>query len=290
MVKLSLRQSTSVCWAKSRKALTPRGRYRGWRVAAALLLLVAAPVLLALQRYGRGFLLRDPIVTYAPPPDQDGSEFYFTRLVYDGGMGRWGWRGGWATDYPKSEYHFMKGVQRLTNIDAAGEGKLIRPLEDEIFEYPWLYAVEVGRWYLTQEEADHIREYLLRGGFLMVDDFHGTYQWAGFLESMQRVFPERPILEIEEDAPILHVLYSLDQRIQIPGRQVIRSGRTYERDGIVPHWRGIYDDEGRLMVAINFNMDLGDAWEHADWPEYPEPMTALAYRFGINYIVYAMTH
>jgi len=181
-------------------------------------------------------------------------------------------------------------VQRLTNIDAAGEGKLIRPLEDEIFEYPWLYAVEVGRWYLTQEEADHIREYLLRGGFLMVDDFHGTYEWAGFLESMQRVFPERPILEIEEDAPILHVLYSLDQRIQIPGRQVIRRGRTYERDGIVPHWRGIYDDEGRLMVAINFNMDLGDAWEHADWPEYPEPMTALAYRFGINYIVYAMTH
>lgn len=256
-----------------------------------MLLLVAAPVLLAPQRYGRDPWLRDPVVTYAPPPDNDGSEFYFTRLVYDGGMGSWGWRGGgWATDYPEAEYHFMQGVQRLTNIDAAGEGKLVRTLDDEIFEYPWLYAVEVGRWYLSQEEADHMREYLLRGGFLMVDDFHGTYQWASFLESMQRVFPDRPILEIEEDAPILHVLYSLDQRIQIPGRQVIRSGRTYERDGIVPHWRGIYDDEGRLMVAINFNMDLGDAWEHADWPEYPEPMTALAYRFGINYIVYAMTH
>ena len=70
----------------------------------------------------------------------------------------------------------------------------------------------------------------------------------------------------------------------------IRSGVTWERDGYTPHWRGIYDDEGRLMVVINFNMDIGDAWEHADWPDYPENMTALAYRFGINYVIYAMTH
>jgi hypothetical protein len=108
---------------------------------------------------------------------------------------------------------------------------------------------------------------------------------------MQRVFPDRPIVELETGDPILHVLYDLDQRIQVPGIQYVRSGSTSERwDGAPPHWRGILDDDGRVMVAINYNMDLGDAWEHADTPEYPESMTALAYRFGVNYIIYAMTH
>ncbi|MFT5502019.1 MAG: hypothetical protein ACI88G_002160, partial [Woeseiaceae bacterium] len=89
---------------------------------------------------------------------------------------------------------------------------------------------------------------------------------------------------------VLHVLYDLDQRVQIPGIRLLYSGRTWESDGVEPHWRGVYDDSGRLMVAINFNMDLGDAWEHADTPEYPEPMTALAYRFAVNYVMYAITH
>ena len=124
----------------------------------------------------------------------------------------------------------------------------------------------------------------------MVDDFWGTYQWAVFIDSMQRVFPDRPILEIEESHEILHILYDLDQRIQIPGRSYIRSGVTWQEDGRIPYWRGIFDDNGRLMVAINFNMDMGDAWEHADDPWYPEPMTALAYRFAVNYVIYAMTH
>ena len=131
---------------------------------------------------------------------------------------------------------------------------------------------------------------MLRGGFLVVDDFHGSYQWAAFLEGIRKVFPDRPIIEIGEDDPLLHVLYDLDQRSQIPGISYVWSGVTYQRDGYEPYWRGIYDDEDRLMVAINFNMDLGDAWEHADTPEYPEKMTALAYRFGINYVIYSMTH
>ena len=107
---------------------------------------------------------------------------------------------------------------------------------------------------------------------------------------MRRVFPDRPIVEIPEQDALLHILYDIDENIQIPGIQFLRSGVTYEQDGYVPHWRGIYDDDGRLMVAINWNMDLGDAWEHADVPQYPEQMTALAYRYAINYIVYAMTH
>ena len=96
--------------------------------------------------------------------------------------------------------------------------------------------------------------------------------------------------EIEQGDEVFHVLYDLDQKIQIPGIAALFRGVTYERDGYVPHWRGIYDDDGRLMVAINFNMDLGDAWEHADDPRYPEPMTTLAYRFAVNYVMYAMTH
>nr|NIW25059.1 DUF4159 domain-containing protein [Gammaproteobacteria bacterium] len=141
-------------------------------------------------------------------------------------------------------------------------------------------------------EAAQLREYLLRGGFLVVDDFHGEYEWSVFTESIFRVLPERQIVEIPETDPLLHILYDLDQRTQIPGHRHLRwgVGNVAARMQGPPHWRGIYDDDGRLMVAINFNMDMGDAWEHADDPTYPEPMTALAYRFGINYIIYAMTH
>ncbi|MDX1562893.1 MAG: DUF4159 domain-containing protein, partial [Gammaproteobacteria bacterium] len=161
---------------------------------------------------------------------------------------------------------------------------------DELMDYPWLYAVEVGRWYLDEADAAQLREYLLRGGFLMVDDFWGTQQWYVFEDSMRRVFPDRPIVEIPDDDVLMHLLYDLNKDIQIPGVSYFRTGVTYQQDGYTPHWRGIYDDDGRLMVAINFNMDLGDAWEHADDPRYPNPMTALAYRFGVNYIIYAMTH
>jgi len=224
-------------------------------------------------------------------------EFQFVRLAYSSNnYGRRGYGGGygrrqaWQTDWPDAEYHFSRGVDRLTRVAVADQGRILTPLDDEIYDFPWIYAVEVGHWHLDDSEAAHIRDYLLRGGFLMVDDFHGTWEWAAFVASMERVFPDRPIIDIPENDEAFHVIYDLDQRIQIPSRQFIYSGVTWERDGYTPRWRGIYDDEGRLMVAINFNMDIGDAWEHADWPDYPENMTALAYRFGINYLIYAMTH
>jgi hypothetical protein len=110
------------------------------------------------------------------------------------------------------------------------------------------------------------------------------------MQGMRKIFPDRPVVEVDPGDEVFHVLYDLAPKEQIPGAQMLYTGRTYERDGVTPHWRGIYDDEGRLMVLINFNMDLGDAWEHADWPEYPERYTAMSYRLGINYIVYAMTH
>jgi hypothetical protein len=235
-------------------------------------------------------------VANAPPT----AEFQFTRLIYDSGSGSSGYGRrdpDWMIDWPHAEFFFMQGLTRLTRVDGAEVGRYsgdggrrIRLGDDQLFNYPWLYAVEVGRWYLDDLEAAQLREYLLRGGFLMVDDFHGSRQWSRFLASIVKVFPDRPILEIPEDDEVLHVLYDLDQRVQIPGVRMLYTGQTWENDGYEPHWRGIYDDNDRLMVAINFNMDLGDAWEHADTPEYPEPMTALAYRFAVNYVIYAITH
>ena len=233
----------------------------------------------------------------APAVREAPGEFQFVRLAYSAnqygrGRGR-GWgrqRQMWQTDWPDAEHHFLRGVNRLTTVAAAEEGLVMIPLDADIYDYPWIYAVEVGYWHLNEQEAARLRDYLLRGGFLMVDDFHGSFEWAMFKASMDRVFPDRPIVDIAEGDEAFHVLYDLDQRIQIPSRMFIYSGQTWERDGITPHWRGIYDDQGRLMVAINHNMDIGDAWEHADWPDYPENMTALAYRFGINYLIYAMTH
>lgn len=217
------------------------------------------------------------------------SEFQFVRLQYsERGSGGWG-RGRWLVDYPEAEDFFTQGVGRLTRVDI-GRPQIVNLLDDRLFLHPWLYAVEVGYWYLSNAEAERLREYLLRGGFLMVDDFHGTREWAQFAESMNRVFPDRPIVEIPDGDPVLHAVYDLDERIQIPGIGAWMRGRTYEQDGFNPHWRGVYDDHERLMVAINFNMDLGDAWEHADDPRYPEVMTRRAYQFAVNYVIYAMSH
>jgi Domain of unknown function (DUF4159) len=228
-----------------------------------------------------------------PPPP----EFSFTRLVYQdnttqgfGGFGGFGGRGAWRTDAPEAEMHFLQGVHRLTRIDANDGFHAVQLMDDELFDFPFLYGVEVGRWYLSDEEAARLREYLLKGGFLMVDDFHGSLQWESFMESMRRVFPEREVTEIPDNHEVFHVLFDLDHKVQIPGVYALMNGQTYEQDGVDPHWRGLFDDNGRLMVAINFNMDLGDAWEHADTPEYPQPLTALAYRFGINYVLYSMSH
>jgi hypothetical protein len=217
-------------------------------------------------------------------------EFSFTRLRYQGN-GQIGGRGGsrWDTDYDSAEYYFREGVERLSRVDYGGELYLALD-SDAIMDYPWLYAVEVGSWHLDQDEADKLREYLLRGGFLVVDDFWGTRQWELFEASMRRVFPDRPILDLDEAHSLMNTVYDLKMDVQIPGISYFRSGVTYQQDGYTPHWRGIFDDEERLMVAINFNMDMGDAWEHADDSRYPQEMTTLALHFAVNYVIYAMTH
>lgn len=223
------------------------------------------------------------------PPD---AEFNFARLAYGTRMSGYSNRrgAGWNTDWPEAEYHLNEGIRRLTRVESSDAGRIIRLTDESLFDFPFLYAVEVSNWTFTDEEAANLREYLERGGFLMTDDFHGTYEWQQFYNEFRKVFPDRPLVEIEETDEIFNVLYSVDKSIQIAGVRAVRSGVTWECPGCTAQWRGVYDDEGRLMVAINFNMDLGDAWEHADDPYYPEPMTALAYRFGVNYLIYAMTH
>ena len=233
---------------------------------------------------------------YELPTDfRQPAEWVFARLMYPSiGWGGGSWQNGgtsWTIDYPKGDRHIAALIRRLSVIDARSvEQPVNLDDDDDVFYWPWLYAVEVGQWDLTDAQAAKLREYLLRGGFLMVDDFHGTRQWEIFVEGMRRVFPDRPIVDLPDDDPIFHTFWDLEDRQQIPGLQFLYSGRTYEEDGVVARWRAIYDDQGRVMVAICHNMDLGDAVEHSDTPQYPEELSAQAMRVYLNYVIYSMTH
>jgi Domain of unknown function (DUF4159) len=228
-------------------------------------------------------------------PANEKAEFYWSRLSYNtsmsdyGGYGYWG-RYTWSRDYPKADRQFLIAMHRLTRIEGRSYEQVVNLDSDEIFNYPWVYAVQVQTWSFTDAQAKRLREYLLKGGFLMVDDFHGTADWENFMNGMQQVLPDRPVEDLASGDEIFHVLYDIDDKMQIPGEQYVRTGRTYEKDGYVPKWRAIRDDKGRIMVAICHNMHLGDAWEWADDPDYPEPFASMAFRIGLNYIIYGMTH
>ena len=241
---------------------------------------------------------------FALPPDHNvPGEWTFARLMYPSyhlqtdwqfkpGLD---WRQGltnWTIDYPRSDRHLALAIRRLTRIDARSVEQPV-DLEDQtedVFNYPWLYAVEVGHWELTDSQIAMFREFLQRGGFFMCDDFHGTVEWDVFVKTMSKVFPGKPMLEIASDDPIFHTVYDLDQRYQVPGYQYVHSHQMWEKDGKLPEWRAIYDDRGRIVIAICHNMDLGDSWENADDPLYDQRFSALGIRLGVNYITYAMSH
>jgi len=258
-------------------------RYR-WHLGLGFLALLATTSVWGLQ-YRRGESFAPPAAAGAPS-----TEYSFARLIYST-QGYWGWRyGSWAVDYPKADRQFLMGVKRLSLVESRDEPVAISLSDPRVFQYPWLYAVEVGYMTLSDEEAARLREYLLRGGFLIADDFHGPYEWARFENEMRKVFPDRQIVEADINDPIFHCFYDVNEKMQVPGVHYVETGVTYEKGGYTPHYRGIYDDKGRLMVMISYNVDLGDAWEWADIPEYPEKFSSMAYRLGINYIVYSMTH
>ncbi len=231
-----------------------------------------------------------------PPPDPQflphnpDHEYSFARLVYYTEGARYGWYAGWDTDYPKADFQFLMGVRRLSRVDAH-DGPVDMRLDDpRLFNYPFLYAVEPGYMLFSDAEVLRLREYLARGGFFVVDDFHGTSEWEHFERQIRRVLPDKPIIDLPMTHPIFQCHFNIKEKIQVPGAQYLRSGSYSEKGGVVPYHRAILDDDGRILVMINHNMDLGDAWEWADVPEYEERFTTQAYHLGINYIVYSMTH
>jgi hypothetical protein len=273
------------------------------RLSVAVLLFVALGPIAILgfqsrvsQQYERE--MQDPVDD--PPDARVKAEFTFGRLRYRGGGGgrfgggRFGGRRGgssWGTDANRADRLFSVAMRRLTRVDTQSVEEVIDVDEGPLLNFPWLYAVEVGRWTISPEQGKRIREYLDRGGFLMVDDFHGEAEWANFMEGLRQIYPDKLVVDIPDNDPIFHMIADLSDRVQIPGAQYERTGLTYERfDGFPAHWRGIYDDKGRVVVAICHNMDLGDAWQYADDPRYPEKFAAQALRIGVGYVMYAMTH
>jgi Domain of unknown function (DUF4159) len=235
------------------------------------------------------------------PPDWDHeAEWTFARLMYPQyrfqgfGYGSSNWQHGnsmWTQDYPRADRHFSRAVRRLSRIDSrAAEQPVNLDDDDDVYNWPWLYAVQVGRWDLTNAQAAKLRDYIDRGGFFMCDDFWGPDQWEMFVRSMRRVFPDRPIVDLDDDSPIFHSVFDLDKRYQVPGSRYLFTGVTEKCDNCPAYWRGITDTKGRIVATMTFESDLGDSWEWADEPRYEERFSALGFRIGINYIVYAMTH
>jgi len=235
-----------------------------------------------------------------PPDYMERTEFAFARLMFPPGPlnGYYGrdadWRTGyslWSQDFPRADRHFSLAVRRLTRLHVRSVEQIVNLDDGDAYDWPWLYAVQVGEWGLTDAQGQALREYCLRGGFFMADDFHGDAEWREFESRIRRAFPDKQIVEIADDDAIFHSVYDLADRYQIPGRAHLRDGAKYpEAGGRGAHWRAIYDDKGRILVAISYNSDIGDAWEYADDSWYPAKFADLAMRVGVNYIVYSMTH
>ena len=223
-------------------------------------------------------------------------EFYFTRAAYSG----YGFRGyaSWSIDYPKADRQFLLGVRRLVNhLDLYDYEHPILLDDPRLLDFPFLYAVEVGYMRLSDEEIKGLRRYLLSGGFLVIDDFWGSREWNNLRKELGRLLPEYEIVDVPLEHELFHSFYDIKKLVQVPnvgqGRDVglgYPGARTWEQDGYVPAVKGVFDDDGRLMIVINWNCDLGDAWEWAEDPYYPLEFSTYAYQVGVNMIVYAMTH
>jgi hypothetical protein len=197
----------------------------------------------------------------------------------------------WYIDAPAADWNLSRRVRGATSIQVNDPIDLAIESPD-LMNHPWIYIVEGGNLRLKPAEVPILREYLLRGGTLTFDDFHGPIEWANVERELARVFPDRKIIDLPKDHPIFSCFYTFDSFPQTPGLGSFLQGRTWEKGGYVAHLRAIEDDNGRAMVLINWNVDMGDGWEWSNATEYPGYVkyTAMAYRMEINEIIYALTH
>jgi hypothetical protein len=227
--------------------------------------------------------------------------FTFARIRYNSYGGRgWGRSGRqWATDYPDSDLNMSYRLQQLTSLQVNPNGVVVDIDPEQMRNYPFLYMLEVGNISLTDEEAKTMRDYMLNGGFVMVDDFWGTEAWENFEVALKQMWPDRKIEEIPLEHEIFHMVFPLKVKPQIPhirfAEYVIQQGITYEFDkpgSEHVHYRGVFDDKRRLMMVICWNTDTGEGWEQegTDPWYFREFSEKYAYPLGINIIFYALTH
>ena len=216
-------------------------------------------------------------------------KYHFFRVQYDVGRGSSGFfrrrEPVWAHDYPRAERNFLSIIQETTFVDSQTEGSNILRLNDpEIFKYPIAYIVEVGSWNPTEEEVAGLGAYLLKGGFLIVDDTRNDRgnEWANFAYHMERALPGLSLTPLEHDHRIFDSFFQIEPLKVIP---------PYGPRN--PQWYGIFEDNDptqRLMVIFNFNNDIAEYWEYSDQGYYPIDLSNEAYKLGVNYIVYGHTH
>ncbi|MBC7367621.1 MAG: DUF4159 domain-containing protein [Undibacterium sp.] len=220
---------------------------------------------------------------------------------FGGGFGRRGRANSWQTDTPDSDLNLSFRLQQMTSMKVDPDGRYIRLTDPELVNYPFIYIVEPGGLALGDEEAAALRRYLLNGGFLMLDDFWGAAQWADMAGELKKAFPERTFAELPLAHPIYHCVFDIKAKGQVPSvrlgvdSQYDPEHRTWEDhgpDSETVHHRGLFDDNGRLMVLACHNTDNGDGWEREGESDYyfHNFSEKIAYPLGINVMFYIMTH
>jgi hypothetical protein len=220
-------------------------------------------------------------------------EFRFVRIIYPSPHSPYNqWFGGaWQVDYPEADENFTEGIHKWagTNLRLS-EPLQIEPTDQRLFDYPFAYIVEPGHMELTDSDAAALHEYLMRGGFLYLDDFHGEIEWQRVRGQLKKIAPEYEVKDLPLSHPIFHSYFDLNQVVQVPGIAALIQGVTYEKGGVTPHYMGIEDKNGRLIIFLTRNCDFGDAWEWINDPRYPAQFGLMAYKLGMNVVVYAMSH
>jgi hypothetical protein len=237
-----------------------------------------------------------------PPDWEKPGEFVTGRLMYPAG-GRFGRRRGgdweqggssWAVDYPEGDRTFVQLLRRFSTIDARSVEQPVNPDDaDDMGYWPFLMVGLAGYWDLSDTQVQNLRNYLLKGGFLFADSFFGSSSWPGFAAGIKRILPEYTIVDLDGSHPVFHTVYDIPAlaETQIPNmNSLMGGGGGWLEDGSEPHWRGVIDDNGRLLVLIAFNNDVADSWQWADEPSYPAERVNLGLRLAVNIAVYAMTH